>query len=153
MNAQFKDLLTKYDAVDTAHAETKDRLARLEMQRKALRDLLSTEVQNIGLGKGTQLQVPSVGKFHFTTKRWYNLPAERRADFVKLLIQRNEEQLLTIAQAALNAWCDDMVAREEELPPYLTFHEDKFIPSISLDSARARKAAKRKEKQQGGNNG
>jgi hypothetical protein len=146
---QFAELLTLYDDVETQIAEMKQRLDDLNEQRKLLRDRLRDEVTNMGLGKGTTLDVPGVGTFHFTTHRAYTVPSEYRETFVKSLIQRGEEALLTIGKADLKAWCDDMERMKEPLPSYLTYYEDNFVPSISLESAKARRREKAAEKLRG----
>jgi hypothetical protein len=146
---QFAELLNLYDDVETQIADLKQRLDDLSEQRKLLRDRLRDEVTNMGLGKGTTLDVPGVGTFHFTTRREYNVPREYREQFVKALIQRGEESLLTIGKADLKAWCDDMERTKETIPSYITYYEDQFVPSISLESSKARRRDKAAEKLRG----
>ncbi len=142
----FSNLLKGYDRVETRKAELKGELDVLDLQRTSLRQLLSQEVQNMGLGRGTKLDVPGTGSFHFTTQRGFSLPAEYREEFVKILISRGETSLLTIGRADLKAWCDDMLARGEAIPSYIKKFEDRFVPAISLESTKTRRAAKQAEK-------
>ncbi len=138
----FKNLMQGYDLVETRKAELKSDLETIEAQRSSLRQLLSQEIQNMGLGKGSKLDVPGTGSFHFTTQRGFSLPAEYREEFVKMLIARGETALLTVGRADLKAWCDDMLDRGEGIPSYIKKFEDRFVPSISLESTKARRAEK-----------
>lgn len=140
--SNFKHLLTGYDRVETRKAELKEEMNTLEAQRTSLRQLLSQEVQNMGLGKGSKLDVPGTGTFNFTTQRGFSLPAEYREEFVKMLIDQDATALLTIGRADLTAWCDDMLQRGEAIPSYIKKFEDRFVPAITLESTKARRAAK-----------
>ena len=146
---KFEELMRLYDDVETRLAELKAQMADLDEQRKIIRDRLRDEVTNLGLGRGTTLDVPGVGTFHFTTHSAYNVPAEYREAFVKTLIDRGETALLTVGKADLKAWCDDMKRTDEPIPDYLTYFEDSFVPSISLESAKARRREKAAEKLRG----
>jgi hypothetical protein len=161
--ARFEALLKKYDELDQAASAASERKAELEASRDNVRTLLKDEVTNMGLGRRTRLSVPGVGDFSFTTERYHRMPAERREDFALLLIRRSlllrgmneddiehvvdllhgtEVALLTIGKSDLNEWCKERADEDEPLPPYVTFFEDRFVPRISLTSAKARRQEK-----------
>lgn len=143
---QLRVLLEEYDRLDREAAERAEAKRNAEDAREHVKGLLRDEATNMGLGKGSRAVYEGLGTFGWTTKRYWRLPSEHREQFVRLLIERGEEALLTIGQKDLNAWCDDMEARGEELPSYLKYHEDRFVPQISLESAKARRAEKQREK-------
>lgn len=172
--ARFEQLLRKYDELDQQAADAKDVKSDAEQSRDYVKGLLRDEVRNMGLGKGSKLEVEGVGKFSFTTRRYYQLPAPSREEFALLLIRRSLEQkvvaaseeeraqridevvnvlrgtevaLLTIGQKELDRWCAERKAEVDEdepsaVPAYVTYHEDGFVPVISLDSAKTRKREK-----------
>lgn len=145
-NSDFAALLSQYDEADTEVARLKDERDRADAARGELRGQLRQEVINLGFGRGTRLNVDGVGVFNFTTKTYYSLPAEYREEMVKLLIDEGAISLLTIGQADLGAWCQDRIEREVPIPHYVVIREDKFVPSITLESARVRRQEKRKAK-------
>jgi hypothetical protein len=153
INSQFLELLDHYDRIETELARLKDETTKMDNQKRHVRKLLTEEVQRMGLGRGSKLDIPGKGTFHFTTKRFPKLPAERREDFVDLIIARGETSLLTIGKSDLAAWCTDLRRADIPLPPYITLHEDKFVPVISLDSAKARREAKARTRTRSKNDG
>ena len=168
--ARFELLLRKYDELDQAASQAGDDKAEKESARDNVKSLLKDEVVNMGLGKRTKLAIPGVGDFSFTTERYYRIPANDREEFVLLLIRRSLKQagiandadwilealrgteitLLSIGKGDLNAWCKERVDEAEEdeqpLPGYITYFEDKFVPRISLASAKARRQEKAAQK-------
>ena len=175
VKTRLEFLLKKYDELDQKAATANDNKADYESARDNVKTLLKDEIVNMGLGARTKLSVPGVGDFSFTTERYYRLPANDREEFALLLIRRSlqhafgpgdeaaskveeiiaalhgtEVALFTINKGDLNAWCkeriDEAEEDEEPLPSYITYFEDKFVPRISLASAKARRQEKAAQK-------
>jgi hypothetical protein len=131
-NPLITELMQKYAAAEKKKkaAEAERKTASAEMEE--LKGVLKTEVLNLGLGKGTKLKVEGIGSFSFQTKKFWRLPKADREVFCRMLAAKGEHALLTIGKTDLNDWCNDRVATEEDLPDYITFHEDEFIPRVTL---------------------
>lgn len=132
-NAKFEALMRRYKAVDEKIAVVKREKADLEAELSNVKQLLREEVLNMGVSKGSTLRVEGVGKFHFTTQRYYRVPSgDEREHLVRLLVAEGSQSLLTIGKKDLNDWCRDRKDSEEAVPDYIKFHEDKHVPVISL---------------------
>lgn len=135
----FSELMRQYDQIDEQLAEVDIRKKELDEAKKHVRALLKDCVENMGLGPGATLPIDGLGKFSFTTQRYYHCPADRRQDFVGYLIERGEEAVLSVGKSDLNQWAEDMKQTEQAVPPYITFHEDRFVPRISLEASKVRR--------------
>lgn len=140
--SKFAALMQEYDRVDSQLAAMKEAVEGMEAERDNLRTLLRDEVLSLGVAKGSKLEIEDVGTFHFTSRKHYRIPAEYREQFVRELIQSEQQVMLSIGKADLKVWCEDMERTDTPLPTYLAYHEDKFVPVISLDSAKERRAEK-----------
>ena len=59
------------------------------------------------------------------------------------MIENGHVALLTVGKADLKKWCDDQTTIEQHVPTYVAYHEDKFVPRISLEGKKLRRAARR----------
>ena len=150
VNPILETLMRELDRVERELGDARDLETRLKGDRAALTERLKTEVLNLGLGRGSRLEISGIGTFGFTTERYWSVPKERRGDFARFLIKHGDIDLLTIGKSDLKAWCDDRGRIDEAVPPYVTYFENTFKPRISLEETRRRRAQKAADKASAG---
>lgn len=131
-NPKFVELMKRYKQVDERIRELEGEKKELSPQKDNLRTLLRDEVRAMGLTRGSTLQVEGTGRFGYTTKKIYSLPADRREEFVRLLIEEGSIPLLTVGKQDLAAWCEDRLSTDREVPEYIKIYEDREVPRITL---------------------
>lgn len=135
--SQFAKLMRIYQIQANRKKQLDAEVTEIKGVLENAKSLIRAEVQNIGLAKGSTMKVEGVGKFNFTTTRYYSVPPERRAEFIALIIERGEEVLLDMPKKALNDWCNAVIEDYDasipgsfELPSYIRFFEDTMVPRI-----------------------
>lgn len=138
---QFEALMRTYQAKSEKADELKKEKADIEQELTYLKGLIRDAVVNMGLAKGSTLRVEGVGRFNFTTQKYWRVPTgDERERLVHTLLEEQSVSLLTVGKRDLNDWCRDREDREVDVPDYLQFIEDANVPVISL-----KKAPKHKE--------
>ncbi len=136
-DSQFSKLMRVYQVQAHRKARLEAELKDTKSVLENAKELIRSEVGTIGLAKGSVMRVDGIGKFNYTTNRYYSVPPENRAEFVELIIERGEQSLLEMGKKSLNDWCkaivddyDAEVPGSFELPNYIRFFEDTMVPNI-----------------------
>ena len=139
VNDDFKSLMIAYADANRNLDDQKEMVSDTKETMGALKDSMREVAVNLGLGRGSNFNVEGAGKFSWTTQRGFRLPAANRHDFVQLLIERGETSLLTIGDANLKAWCQQVRDDEDptdptgfKLPSYIEQYEDNMVPRVAL---------------------
>jgi len=140
------DLMVEYDGVDSELAEESGHVAALKQRRASLRELLKDAVLNAGLGRGSKVELPDLGSLHFTTQRHYRVPPEHRERFVQYIIDEGSIALLSMSPGDLASWCEDRKRCGVDVPEFVEYHEERFVPVITLLSAKVRRQQKARMK-------